>query len=215
MADAVTNNTPARAPSPQRASTHAPSAWTAGAFEAALDQAAARRHALEADERQPKFARRDDEVEPTRERTDDRRQDDHLSKEDRGDKAEGLTGLAAQTALNGLQGAPIAGAGFTGDVEAMAMMMEKAWLAAQADAAKGMSVQFTDKAMTLAGFGVMRLADGGLSLQLASHQKSTPELERALELMRRRLEARGVSVSDVQVVQVDPDSDHRPVYQAR
>lgn len=215
MADAVTNNTPARAPSPQRASTPAPSAWSAGSFEAALDQAAARRHALEAGERQPKLARRDDEVEPTRERTDDRRQDDPLLKEDRGDKAEGLTGLAAQTALNGLQGAPIAGAGFTGDVEAMAMMMEKAWLAAQADAAKGMSVQFTDKAMTLAGFGVMRLADGGLSLQLASHQKSTPELERALELMRRRLEARGVSVSDVQIAQVDPDSDHRPVDQTR
>jgi len=50
---------------------------------------------------------------------------------------------------------------------------------------------------------------------LASHQKSTPELERALELMRRRLEARGVSVSDVQVAEVDPDSDHRPIDQAR
>lgn len=215
MADAVTNNTPARAPSPQRASTPAPSAWSAGSFEAALDQAAARRHALEAGERSPQFGRRDDEVEPVRERADDRRQDDTLGKDERNDKAEGLTGLTAQTGLNGLQGAPIAGAGFTGDVEALAMMMEKAWLAAQADAAKGMSVQFTDKAMTLAGFGVMRLADGGLSLQLASHQKSTPELERALELMRRRLEARGVAVSDVRVAEVDPDSDHRPIDQAR
>ena len=215
MADAVTNNTPPRTPAPSRAASPAPSAWSGASFEAALDQAVARRQALEAGERQPRFTRRDDEVEPTRECADDRRQDDSLSKDDRGDKAEGLTGLTAQTAFGAVQGAQLATAGFTGDVEAMAMMMEKAWLATQADAAKGMSVQFTDKTFALAGFGVMRMADGGLSLQLASHQKSTPELERALELMRRRLEARGVAVGDVRVAEVDPDSDHRPVDQAR
>jgi hypothetical protein len=215
MADAVTNNSQPRTPTPSRGSSQPPSAWSAGSFEAAMDQAAARRHAVEAGERQPKFLKRDDEVEPVRERSDDSRQDDKLSGEDGSDKAEGLTALAGQTQFAGLQAGQIGTVGFTGDAEAMAMMMEKAWLAAQADAAKGMQVQFTDKAFALAGFGVMRMADGGLSLQLASHQRSTPELERALELMRRRLEAKGVHLGDVSVAQADPDSLHRPVDQAR
>lgn len=73
-----------------------------------------------------------------------------------------------------------------------------------------MQVQFTDRTLALAGFGVTRLADGGLTLQLAAHQRPTPELERALELMRRRLEARGVAVSEVRVAPADPDSEHRP-----
>lgn len=215
MADAVTNNTQPRTPTPSRGSSQPPSAWSAASFEAAMDQAAARRQGLEAGERQPKFLKRDDEVEPVRDRADDRNQDDSLSREDRADKAEGLTALTGQTAFAGLQAGQIGTVGFTGDAEAMAMMMEKAWLAAQADAAKGMQVQFTDKAFALAGFGVMRMADGGLSLQLAAHQRSTPELERALELMRRRLEAKGVHVGDVSVAEVDPDSIHRPVDQAR
>lgn len=203
MADAVNNSAPARPAPSARSASPAPSAWSGGAFEAALDQAAARRHALEAGERQPRFARRDEDAEPVRDRPDDARREEA--------KAEGpLNNIAGATGLNAVQGGPAAAAGFTGDVEAMASMMEKAWLAAQADASKGMQVQFTDRTLALAGFGVMRLADGGLTLQLAAHQRPTPELERALELMRRRLEARGVAVSEVRVAPADPDSEHRP-----
>ncbi|SPU46518.1 hypothetical protein [Brevundimonas diminuta] len=206
MADAVNNSAPARPAPSARSAGPAPSAWSGGAFEAALDQAAARRHALESGERQPRFARRDEDAEPVRDRPDDARREE--AKAD--DKAEGQLNIAGTTGLNAVQGGPAAAAGFTGDVEAMASMMEKAWLAAQADAAKGMQVQFTDRTLALAGFGVMRLADGGLTLQLAAHQRPTPELERALELMRRRLEARGVAVSEVRVAPADPDSEHRP-----
>ena len=210
MADAVNNSAPARPAPSARSAGPAPSAWSGGAFEAALDQAAARRHALEAGERQPRFARRDEDAEPVRDRPDDAPREEAKA-DDKADKAEGqLNNIAGATGLNAVQGGPAAAAGFTGDVEAMASMMEKAWLAAQADAAKGMQVQFTDRTLALAGFGVMRLADGGLTLQLAAHQRPTPELERALELMRRRLEARGVAVSEVRVAPADPDSEHRP-----
>ena len=210
MADAVNNSALARPAPSARSAGPAPSAWSGGAFEAALDQAAARRHALEAGERQPRFARRDEDAEPVRDRPDDARREEAKA-DDKTDKAEGqLNNIAGATGLNAVQGGPAAAAGFTGDVEAMASMMEKAWLAAQADAAKGMQVQFTDRTLALAGFGVMRLADGGLTLQLAAHQRPTPELERALELMRRRLEARGVAVSEVRVAPADPDSEHRP-----
>ncbi|MGX8271345.1 hypothetical protein ACWQV9_01525 [Brevundimonas diminuta] len=210
MADAVNNSALARPAPSARSAGPAPSAWSGGAFEAALDQAAARRHALEAGERQPRFARRDEDAEPVRDRPDDARREEAKA-DDKTDKAEGqLNNIAGATGLNAVQGGPAAAAGFTGDVEAMASMMEKAWLAAQADASKGMQVQFTDRTLALAGFGVMRLADGGLTLQLAAHQRPTPELERALELMRRRLEARGVAVSEVRVAPADPDSEHRP-----
>lgn len=210
MADAVNNSAPARPAPSARSVSSAPSAWSGGAFEAALDQAAARRHALEAGERQPRFARRDEDAEPVRDRPDDARREEAKA-DDKADKAEGqLNNIAGATGLNAVQGGPAAAAGFTGDVEAMASMMEKTWLAAQADAAKGMQVQFTDRTLALAGFGVMRLADGGLTLQLAAHQRPTPELERALELMRRRLEARGVAVSEVRVAPADADSEHRP-----
>lgn len=209
MADAVNNSAPARPTPSARSASPAPSAWSGGAFEAALDQASARRHALESGERQPRFARRDEDAEPVRDRPDDARREETKA-DDKADKAEGQLNVAGATGLNAVQGGPAAAAGFTGDVEAMASMMEKAWLAAQADAAKGMQVQFTDRTLALAGFGVMRLADGGLTLQLAAHQRPTPELERALELMRRRLEARGVAVSEVRVAPADPDSEHRP-----
>lgn len=210
MADAVNNSAPARSAPAARSASPAPSAWSGGAFEAALDQAAARRQALESGERQPRFARRDEDAEPVRDRPDDARREETKA-DDKADKADGqLNNIAGATGLNAVQGGPAAAAGFTGDVEAMASMMEKAWLAAQADAAKGMQVQFTDRTLALAGFGVMRLADGGLTLQLAAHQRPTPELERALELMRRRLEARGVAVSEVRVAPADPDSEHRP-----
>jgi len=179
MADAVNNSAPARPAPSARSAGPAPSAWSGGAFEAALDQAAARRHALEAGERQPRFARRDEDADPVRDRPDDARREETKA-DDKADKAEGqLNNIAGTTGLNAVQGGPAAAAGFTGDVEAMASMMEKAWLAAQADASKGMQVQFTDRTLALAGFGVMRLADGGLTLQLAAHQRPTPELERA------------------------------------
>ncbi|HRL25734.1 MAG TPA: hypothetical protein PLT84_13170, partial [Brevundimonas diminuta] len=68
MADAVNNSAPARPAPAARSTGPAPSAWSGGAFEAALDQAAARRHAPEAGARQPRFARRDEDAEPVRDR---------------------------------------------------------------------------------------------------------------------------------------------------
>lgn len=202
----------ARNPSPpppsgaRPASTQPPTPWRGAAFEAALNQASERRQTMDVGEWITDRDLRDDEQEPVSGRDVGRREDraDAGKKETREDKLEALMGGlqpqgGAAAALAAAQGA----VGSTGDAQAMAMMMEKAWLAAQADASKGMHMQFTDRNLALAGFGVMRLADGGLSLQLTSRQRPTAELENAMELLRKRLEQRGVHIDEVTLESAD------------
>ena len=95
-------------------------------------------------------------------------------------------------------------AGATGaEIEAFAAAMEKAWLAA--GGAKGVAVGVADRGSPLTGLGLIRAADGSLSLTLAAHPNATPEVTKALEALRKRLEVRGLTLADVQVEADDGD----------
>jgi hypothetical protein len=97
-------------------------------------------------------------------------------------------------------------AGATGaEIEAFAAAMEKAWLAAGGNASKGVAMGLADRGSPLTGLGLARGADGSLSLTLAAHPNATPEVTKALEALRKRLEVRGLALADLQVEADDGD----------
>ncbi|TCS15930.1 hypothetical protein [Caulobacter sp. BK020] len=97
-------------------------------------------------------------------------------------------------------------AGATGaEIEAFAAAMEKAWLAAGGNASKGVAMGLADRGSPLTGLGLARGADGSLSLTLAAHPNATPEVTKALEALRKRLEVRGLTLADLQVEADDGD----------
>jgi len=97
-------------------------------------------------------------------------------------------------------------AGATGaEIEAFAAAMEKAWLAAGGDKGKGVALGLADRGSPLTGLGLARGADGSLSLTLAAHPNATPEVTKALEALRKRLEVRGLALADLQVEADDGD----------
>jgi hypothetical protein len=85
------------------------------------------------------------------------------------------------------------------DLEAFAAAMEKAWVNAGGESGKQVSLKFLDGLSPLSGLGVQRLANGTLSLQLSAHANAmaTPELSRTLEALKKRMEARGLQISEV------------------
>lgn len=96
-------------------------------------------------------------------------------------------------------------AGATGaEIDAFAAAMEKAWLAA-GDKTKGVAMGLSDRGSPLTGLGLARGADGSLSLTLAAHPHATPEVTKALEALRKRLEVRGLALADLQVEADDGD----------
>jgi hypothetical protein len=97
-------------------------------------------------------------------------------------------------------------AGATGaEIEAFAAAMEKAWLAAGGTGSKGVAMGLADRGSPLTGLGLARGADGALSLTLAAHPNATPEVTKALEALRKRLEVRGLTLADLQVEADDGD----------
>jgi len=182
--------------------------WRGGEFNAALQQAA-ERHAPVA--RQPARAERQD---------DDRTEDgadlaalfgpvhdfagaDTASSDKAPVEGVGGPGPAAQGATD-----PVViqlPAGATGaEIEAFAAAMEKAWLAA-GDKTKGLAMGLSDRGSPLTGLGLARGADGSLSLTLAARPNATPEVTKALEALRKRLEVRGLALADLQVEADDGD----------
>ena len=91
------------------------------------------------------------------------------------------------------------------EIEAFAAAMEKAWLAAGGTASKGVAMGVADRGSPLTGLGLARDADGSLSLTLAAHPHATPEVTKALEALRKRLEVRGLSLADLKVEADDGD----------
>jgi hypothetical protein len=183
--------------------------WRGAEFNAALQRAAERR---EPTARQPSRAEREDDDRP----------------EDGADLAalfgpahdfKGAEAAAADKAPVegvGMPGAASQGAaepvviqipaGATGaEIEAFAAAMEKAWLAAGGDKAKGVAMGLSDRGSPLTGLGLARGADGSLSLTLAAHPNATPEVTKALESLRKRLEVRGLTLADLQVEADDGD----------
>lgn len=203
-------STTERSTTPQpRANSEPATPWRGAEFNAVLREAA-ERHAPVA-RQQPSRAEREDE-----------------------DKTEDGADLAAlfgpahdfQGADSGLDKTPVEGVGTPGaaahgaaepivaqlpagatgaEIEAFAAAMEKAWLAAGAAGSKGVALGVADRGSPLTGLGLARGADGSLSLTLAAHPNATPEVTRALEALRKRLEVRGITLADLQVEADDGD----------
>lgn len=126
-------------------------------------------------------------------------------------KSEGdAAGVAAVTAMT--QGGQASGVavplpavgGVAADINALSAAMDNAWAAA-ADKGKALTV-LVERAAVL-GLDVRRGADGSLSLILAARPDATPEVTRALEALRRRLEARGLSLAELRLATGDEGLD--------
>lgn len=204
-------STAERPTTPQPRLTNEPATpWRGAEFNAALQQAA-ERHAPVA--RQPSRAEREDD-----DRTEDGADLAALFGPAHDFKGTGDTATIDKTPVDGV-GAPGAAAhgaadpvviqppaGATGaEIEAFAAAMEKAWLAAGGNTAKGVAMGLSDRGSPLTGLGLARGADGSLSLTLAAHPNATPEVTRALEALRKRLEVRGLTLADMQVEADDGD----------
>lgn len=194
---------------PHRLSAAEPSTpWRGAEFTAVL-QRAAERHAPST--RQPDRTEEKDE-----DRSDDRTDLSALFGPPR--DLQGANETAAADRVDGVAGPGPAGhgaaepvvaqlpAGATGaEIDAFAAAMEKAWLAAGGDKTKGVAMGLADRGSPLAGLGLARGADGSLSLTLAAHPNATPEVTKALEALRKRLEVRGLTLADLRVEADDGD----------
>ena len=201
-----------RPPASQRPQGLEPSTpWRGAEFAATLQRASAERR--EPSTRQPARAERDEN-----DRTEDGADLAALFGPPR--DLPGANDIAAsdRTPTDGVGGPAAAGqgtgepvivqlpAGATGsEIEAFAAAMEKAWLAAGGDKTKGVAMGLADRGSPLTGLGLARGADGSLSLTLAAHPHATPEVTKALETLRKRLEVRGLALADLQVEADDGD----------
>lgn len=198
---------------PRRSVSEPATPWRGSDFQAALQQAAERR---EPAARQPSRAEREKEAEredgegavdlasllgPAREYQD-------LSG---GDEAPTLEGLGALSRSGGeAVEIPVGGPNTAGaaDIEAFASAMDRAWALAGGDR-KALALGLSDKTSLLTGLGLARGPDGALSLTLAARPEATPEVTKALEALRRRLEVRGLTLADLFVEAddgLDPES---------
>jgi len=98
-----------------------------------------------------------------------------------------------------------ASGGAAADINALAAAMDRAWAAAMGDKGKALTV-FVQQA-SVVGLDVRRGTDGSLSLILAARPDATPEVTRALEALRRRLEARGLSLAELRLAIGDEGLD--------
>lgn len=195
-----------------RGSSEPPTPWRGSEFQALLQQAAERREPLS---RQTGRAERDKETE--RDEDDGKVDLSALLGPARdfqdvtgGQEATGVDALSALSKSGGnAVEAPVSSPGATvADIEAFTAAMDKAWLASGGDR-KALALGVADKASTLTGLGLSRAPDGSLSLTLAARPDATPELTKALETLRKRLEVRGLALADLFVEAddgLDPES---------
>lgn len=116
----------------------------------------------------------------------------------------GPMGQGGQTAEIAI---PVSSAGgMAADINALSMAMDNAWASAM-DKGKALTV-LVERAAVM-GLDVKRGADGSLSLILAARPDATPEVTKALEALRKRLEARGLSLSDLRLATEDDGFDRR------
>ncbi|PLR27303.1 hypothetical protein SGCZBJ_07855 [Caulobacter zeae] len=195
-----------------RGSSEPPTPWRGSEFQALLQQAAERREPLF---RQTGRAERDKETE--RDEDDGKVDLSALLGPARdfqdvagGQEASGVDALSALAKSGGnAVEAPVSSPGATvADIEAFTAAMDKAWLASGGDR-KALALGVADKASLLTGLGLSRAPDGSLSLTLAARPDATPELTKALETLRKRLEVRGLALADLFVEAddgLDPES---------
>ncbi|MBI1682731.1 hypothetical protein [Caulobacter hibisci] len=211
-------------PSVRSSSSEPATPWRGADFQAALQQAAERREprARDSQPREPSSrqpARTERQAEAEREDDEDgvvdlsallgpaREFQDLSASSD----ATGVDALAGLSRSGGEAVAiPVAASGTVGaaEIEAFAAAMEKAWLAAGGDR-KSLALGLADKASPLTGLGLSRAPDGALSLTLAARPDAAPEVTKALEALRKRLEVRGLALADLFVETddgLDPES---------
>lgn len=90
------------------------------------------------------------------------------------------------------------------DPTAFAQMLEQA--AARAEtlpANQTLQVRFTDLRSPLESVAITRLPDGSLGMTLATGSNAAPEVSKMLEALRRRLEAKGVSLGELKLAEED------------
>lgn len=85
------------------------------------------------------------------------------------------------------------------DLTTFAAMLDRAWIASFADGAKAVQVRFLEQAWPMTALSLVRLPDGALSLTLAASGHAVPQVSKTLESLRRRLEARGLDIAELQV----------------
>lgn len=203
-------------PSSQRSSSSDQATpWRGAEFQAALQQAADRR---EPAARQPARAERQKEAE--REEKEEGATVDLSALlgparefKDLASAAEptGVDALAAQTRQGGeAVDIPVTGpaTASAAEIEAFAAAMDQAWIAAGGDR-KALALGLADKNSLLTGLGLARGPDGAVSLTLAARPDATPEVTKALEALRKRLEVRGLALADLFVEAddgLDPES---------
>ena len=127
----------------------------------------------------------------------------------RGRKEEPGGALAGLDAYTGGAGSAAAGAAEAqgaspADLSAFTQMMEAAAVRAQA-AQEGapVTVSLNDAGALLQGFQVVRSADGALSFTLQAAPGAAEEVSRSLDTLRRRLEARGLSLGELKLAEGD------------
>jgi len=197
--------------SPRRA-TEPSTPWRGSEFQAVLQQAAERREPMT---RQPARAERDKETE----RDEDEGKVDlsallgparEFQDISSGQEPTGVDALSALARSGGeAVETPVSAPGArAADIEAFTAAMDKAWLASGGDR-KAIALGLADKASLLTGLGLSRAPDGAISLTLAARPDATPEVTKALEALRKRLEVRGLTLADLFVEAddgLDPES---------
>ncbi len=122
-------------------------------------------------------------------------------KETKEDADGALAGLGAYTGGSASAGPAAEAEGASpADLSAFTQMMEAAAVRAQA-AAEGapITVSLNDAGSMLESFQVSRSADGSLNFTLQAAPGSAEEVSRSLDTLRRRLEARGLSLGGLQM----------------
>lgn len=178
-----------------------PASWREGDFEAALRRAQERRPE-QLDEKAPRRSERPEDesradagsVPPGVERT-----EAHVfPAEDKGElRSENVAG--GPPPLPGAsEPAAVQSPAGVANLDAFAAAMEQAALNAAADKSKQVQVTFPD-AGPLSGLSLARGPDGAFTVQLVAHSHAVPQVNRALEPLKRRLLDRGLPVAEVRM----------------
>ena len=218
ISSSSTRAPPSEAPSPSDASRYDdPRTDSRGdAFQAALRDAGGDARAAEGQD--ARIDRRDED-------DDDPQQDDRKRDKDEGKSSAAPSGLGGLQALLGrakLQDAsdrsglaaltpdsggrsvvgeaePVAAPGGP-DLQVFAQMLEDAAARAQTTPpGQAIQVMLNDAQVPLEGVTVARLPDGSLSMTLQASPGAVTEVTRTLESLRRRLEARGVTLGELKL----------------
>lgn len=94
------------------------------------------------------------------------------------------------------------------DLSTFAAMLDKAWAVSSPEGTKGLQVRFLEPAWPMTAVQLVRQPDGALSVSLAVSGFAAPQVSRSLEGLRKRLEARGLSIGDLTLESEDEPASY-------